>query len=404
MKFFYKARLKEGRLQTGVVEASSKKDALAILEKHGFYVTSLQAEREISLLKKNIVLRKKVSLKDIVFFTRQLAVMLEAGIPTNEALTAQVAQIENPVFSEKVMETARAVKAGAMLSQGFSLHPKVFNNFYTSVIRSGEATGKVADSLSYLADHLEREYELRRKIISAMTYPAFIIGVLIAVVFLASFFIIPKLVDVLKSFNTKLPYSTKILVSMSDFIQRGGWVPIILFFVLIILTPFALKRTPQTSGFYDRTILKMPIIGEFTKKIQIVRMSENISILISSGLPITQALSITKNILSNSVYKDILDHAEKEVARGEKLSDVFARYPGQIPPFVWQMASTGEEAGKLDQMLLKVVEFYRKEIERTTESLSSIIEPILIVFIGVVVGAMAISIFIPLFGAGFSGM
>ena len=403
MKYFYEARTKEGRIQTGTVETSSRKNALNILEKYGLYVTSLKSETEISVLKRKISFHRRVSQKDLVFFTRQLAVMLKAGIPATEALTAQVTQVENPLFKEQLLKATESVKAGSLLSQAFSLFPEVFNDFYISVIKSGEATGRIADSLDYLANHLETEYELRSKIISALIYPAFVVVVFIAVFFLAAFFIIPKLSSVLKSFGSKLPASTLMLISFSNFIQKGGWLAISVITLLLFLTPFALKNTKSTKKFYDKMVLKTPLLGSFMEKMYITRICENLSVLISSGLPITQALSITKDIIDNSVYKDIIAEAEKEVARGEKISDVLAKYPNEFPAFIWQIFSTGEEAGKLDQMLMKAVDFYRKDIERTTNSLTSILEPVLIVFLGGVVGFLAVAIFIPLFNAGLSG-
>ncbi len=404
MKFSYKARTREGKIQRGEIEASSKKAALDILEKYGLYTTFLREERKKGFLRKEIPLGRGVSQKDLVIFTRQFGTMLKSAIPPVEALRAQVSQTENPYFREKILRMAEAVEQGSALSQAFSLYPKIFDPFYVSMIKSGEATGKVADSLNYLADHLEREYNLYQKIRGAMIYPAFVVVVFIAAFFLVTFFIVPKLTEILKAFTGKLPLTTRLMISLSDFVRGGGWILILSFFGLLFFLPQIFKRREASRGFYDQFLLKLPIVGDFFKKVYITRFSENLSVLISAGLPITQAIRITRDIVDNSVYKNILREAEERVARGEKISEVLSAYPEQIPSFVCQMIATGEETGRLEETLLDIVNFYRQEIERTTENLTTIIEPVLILILGIGIAVLAVSVFIPLFKIGLGGM
>lgn len=404
MKFYYKARTKEGKIQKGQIEASSRKAALDILEKYGLYTTFLKEEKGKGILRKEIPLVGGIAHKDIVIFTRQFGTMLKAAIPPLEALRAQVSQVSNPQFREKILRMAEAVEQGSALSQAFSLYPKIFDPFYVSIIKSGEATGKVADSLNYLADHLEREYNLRQKIKGAMIYPAFVIAVFIAAFFLVTFFIVPRLTEILEAFAGELPLTTKLMISLSDFVRKGGWILIFLVFGIIFLLPQIFKRQKSSRKFYDRFVLKIPIVGDFFKKIYLTRFSENLSVLISAGLPITQALKITREIIENSLYKKIIQEAEKRVARGERISEVFRAYPAEIPPFVCQMIATGEETGRLERTLMDIVSFYRQEIERTTENLTTIIEPVLILTLGIGIAVLAVSIFIPLFKIGLGGM
>jgi len=404
MKFTYKARTKEGKIQKGTIEASSRKTALDILEKYGLFVTSLEEETKKGIFAKEISFAKRISLKDIVIFTRQFGAMLKAAVPPVKALRAQVAQTENPQFREKILKIAEAVETGSSLSQAFSIYPDLFDPFYVSIIRSGEATGKVADSLNYLADHLEKEYNLRQKVKGAMMYPAFVILVFIAAFFLVTFFIVPHLTEILKGFKGELPFTTKIVMKLSDFVRKGGWMVILGGIVVLVSFPKILQKTKKGKEFYHKVSLKIPILGDFLKKVYLTRFAENLSVLIKAGLPITQALKIAQDIVTNSVYKKILQKTQERVGRGERISVVFQGYPEQIPPFVTQMIATGEETGKLDVTLMDIVNFYRQEIERTTDNLTSILEPVLLLLLGGGIAVLAISIFIPLFKIGLSGI
>lgn len=403
MYFSYKARTKDGKLQKGSLEASSYKSALFVLEKYGMFVVSIKEKNDEGIFGKNIF-SKKISFKDITIFTRQLSVMLKSAISPVEALKSQVVQIENQSFREKILKMAEKIESGSSLSQVFSLFPEIFDQFYVSVIRSGESMGKVADSLNYLAEHLERDYNLRQKIKSAMIYPIFVIFVFIAVIFLATFFIIPKLTEVFSSFGGKLPLSTRMMIGLSDFVRNGGWI----FFALIafagVFIPSMLKKSERFKKFFDKILIKMPLVGTLSKKIDLVRFAENLSVLISAGLPITQALKIIKDIMNNHIYKTIMAKTEEKVAKGEKISSVFIQYPKEIPSFVVQMVLVGERTGRLDEILMEVVKLYRQEIERTTDNLTVILEPVLILFLGIGIAIMAVSIFIPLFKIGIGGM
>lgn len=407
MKFSYQSRSKTGESKNGVIEAESRKKALETLEKYGFYVTSLK-EETTERLKKSINIRipflREVPQKEIVAFTRQLSVMLKSAIPPLQAIKAQASQIKNQKFQEVLWQMVQGIEMGTPLSQAFALSPKIFNQFFVSMVKSGEATGKVADSLFYLADHLEEEYNFNQKVMGAMIYPAFILFALVAAFFLAIFFIIPKLKDILQSFSGNLPWATKLILGLSDFIKSGGWIG----FLFVIGVGFALpgifKKNKEVKIVYDKLILKMPILGKFFSKIYLVRFTENLSVLIAAGLPINQALNITHDIVGNTVYQKIIKEISERVAKGEKISTVTFENPNQIPPFVSQMISTGEETGRLDETLMDAVRFYRQEIGRTADNLTAIIEPLMIMVVGIAIAIFAIAIFIPLFRIGMGGV
>ena len=407
MKFFYQSRSQSGESKKGVIEATSRKVALETLEKYGFYVTSLEQE-STERLKKNINIKipflKEVPQKETVAFTRQLSVMLKSAIPPLQAIKAQANQIKNEKFQEILWKISQGVEMGTPLSQAFALYPKVFNQFFVSMVKSGEATGKVADSLLYLADHLEEEYNFNQKVRGAMIYPAFILFALVAAFLLAIFFIVPKLKEILESFSGNLPLPTRMIMGMSDFIKGGGWLVFLVVFGALAALPLILKRNKEVRVFYDKFILKIPVMGKFFAKVYLVRFTENLSVLISAGLPINQALNITHDIVGNTVYKGIIKEISEKVAKGEKISSVVVEHPNEIPAFVSQMIATGEETGKLDETLMDAVRFYRQEIERTADNLTTIIEPVMIMVIGVAIAIFAVSIFIPLFKIGMGGM
>ena len=403
MKFYYRARTKEGKIQSGTIEAFSKKGALDVLEKYGFYVTSLKEAGRGTFFQQRIFL-KKPSIKDITIFTRQLSVMLKSAIPPVEALRTQVSQVENPEFREAILKIAEMVETGSSLSQAFSFYPKIFNTFYVSCIKSGEASGKVADSLNYLAEHLESEYELQSKIRGAMLYPLMVVIVALGVCFLIIFFIIPRLIDVLENLAEELPLSTRAMISFSNFFRAGGWILILIFFAGLFFIFQYFRRSKEGRDFWDKTSLKMPLFGDFYKKIHLTRFAENLSVLIAAGLPITQALKITADVIDNTFYKKIIEKTKERVARGETISSVLSKYPEQVPSFLTQMVSTGEKTGRLENTLMDVVNFYKGDIDRFVNNLSKILEPMLMLFLGGVVGILVISIFIPLFQIGLGGV
>ncbi len=391
-------------MQNGIVEASSEKSALDLLAKYELYATSLREVGKADFLTQNLTFNKKISQQDVLVFTRQLGTMLKSAIPPLEAFRAQVAQAENPNFREKILRMAEAIETGSSLSRVFSMYPKVFTSFFINIIKSGEATGKVADSLQYLAEHLDRDYAFKKKIQGAMVYPAFIVLVFFGSFGLVVFYILPKLSDIMRTFAGKLPWMTVALLAFSDFMQKGGWVVIPILIVPLILVPIFLKRSKGFKLFWDKNSLKVPLLGDFFKKMYLTQIGENLSVLISSGIPITQSIRITHDIISNTTYQKILEETEMRVTRGEKISAVFNQYPNQFPSFVTQMVSTGEETGRLETTLMDMVIFYRQEMERALEKMMTLLEPILMLILGAGVGILAFAVFVPLFNLGTSGM
>ncbi len=396
MKFNYQARTKEGEVQVGIVEASSKEAALALLQKHEFYVTFLEEVEAKPFYARRIKIFERIPRKDVVIFARQLAIMFSSRVPLTEALETIAKQTSNPSFREKILKLSEEVEGGVALSQALAHYPGIFSPFFVSMARSGEASGKLSESLIYLANHLERELQLHSRIIGAIVYPAFILFMFLTIGTVMIFFVIPPLAQVLKESTAELPALTKIVLGTAEFLKVRGWIVILIlvaFFVFIWRYP----KTKEGKELFDRISLRIPLIGNLLRKIYLSRFSENLSTLISGGLPIAQALEITGEVVGNSVYKSIIFIARDDVRKGEAISAVLARYPIDIPPLVVQMTLVGERTGKLDDSLMNIVSFYQEEVTRALDNMTNLLEPILIVFLGVIVGGLVLSVFMPLY-------
>jgi len=398
VKYFYQARSKEGKMETGTVEASSKEAAALLLQKYNIFVTSIKEQNPLLLRTENISFFNKISGKDLAIFSRQLSVMVQSRVPITQSLKSLAVQTKNVSFKEKILKISQLVEEGSPLSEAFGTFPEVFNVFYISLIKTGEASGRISESLSYLSDHLEREYDISSQIKQAMIYPAFVICVLFAVIPLVIMFVMPKLVDLLKQTVAEPPFFTKLMIDFYGFLANWGWVLMVGFFFFVVFI-FYYFRTKEGRIKYDEWSLKLPLIGSFFKKTFLIMFAESISTLVGAGLSINNALRITKDTVGNSVYKKILTETEERVSQGEKISSVLVKYPEYAPPFVVQMIQVGEETGTLDKNLLEIVVFYNKEVKRAIETFTALLEPILIVFLGVVVALLAVSVIGPLYGA-----
>ena len=397
MKYIYQARSIEGKMETGTVEASSREAAAALLQKYNVFVTSIKEQTPL-ILRTEITFLNKVSTKDLAIFSRQLAVMMQSRVAVTQSLKSLSVQIKNKSFRDKILKIAQLVEEGNSLSDAFAVFPEVFNVFYISLIKTGEASGKISDSLTYLSNHLEREHDIVSQIKSAMIYPAFVISVLTVVISIVILFVMPKLTELLKQTTTKPPAFTALMINFYSFLASYGWILIFGFFLLILLLIVYFK-TKEGRKKYDRLSLKIPFISGFLKKIFLMRFAENISTLIGAGLSINNALKITRDTVDNIVYREILTETEERVSEGEKISSVLVKYPDYAPPFVVQMIQVGEETGKLDKNLMEIVDFYEKEVNRAIATFTALLEPILIIFLGLVVALMAISVIEPLYGS-----
>jgi len=322
--------------------------------------------------------------------------MFKSKIPLVSALQSIGEQTRNSGLREKILSISQDVEGGTPFSQALSSHPKLFSPFYVSMVKSGEASGTLSESLTYLADHLEKEYYLSSKIKGAMIYPALIVVVVIGVLVMMVYFVIPNMTKVLVETGQELPFLTKVVIGSSNFFRSWGW---ILFLVIAGLIAGLMRylKTIEGKRVKDKFLLKTPLIGSFLRMIYLSRFAENLSTLITGGLPIVQALDITGDIVGNVIYQDIISQIKDEVRRGEKISKVLARFPDKFPPILVQMVTVGEKTGTLGQSLTNVVDFYQKEIDRGINNLLSIIEPLLVIFLGGLVAGLMGAILMPLY-------
>ncbi len=403
MKFNYQARTEQGEVHSGVVEASSKEAALKLLQKYGFYITFLEKAGKQSFLSKKIKFFDRISQKDIVVFSRQLAIMLNSKVPPVEALRILISQTNNANLREKILKIAEEVEGGTLLSKAFSSYPDVFSSLYVNMIKSGEASGKLSDTLTYIADHLEKDYYLRSKIKGVMIYPFFVLFVLAGVFLAMMVWIVPNMKNILQDSEQELPAMTKFTITISDFFVEQTLILFILFAVFAVIA-FLFLRSGKGKEFLSVYSLRLPIIGPFFKKVYLSRFAESLSTLISGGLPIVQSLEITADVVGNIVYKNIILEAKKSVTKGETISLALIRFPKAMPPLFTQMVQTGEKTGQLDNILMNIVNFYQKEVDTTVDNLTSIIEPVLIVVLGLMVAFLAMAVLMPIYQMGMSGM
>ncbi len=396
MKFNYQARTKTGEIQTGVIEASSREVAISILQRYGLYVTFLEEIEEIPFYARRVKFFERISQKELVLFSRQLSIMFDSKITLVESLRTLANQTKNFDFREKIISISEAVEGGTTFSSALSRYPQIFSPFYIAMVRSGEASGKLSAVLDYLAEHLDSEYHLISRIKGAMIYPLLVLSLALIVLALMTFFVVPQLSCVFKESGQKLPFITQAAISFAYFLRKWGLI-LLLGLIALIIAAFRYYKTKSGKEFFDKIFLKIPLIGPFFKLVYLSRFAENLSTLITSSIPIARSLEISGEIVGNAVYQEVIFQARDGVKKGEPISQILARSPEVFPPVFTQMTFVGEKTGTLDKTLMNLVSFYQKEIERIADNLLSVLEPLLVVFLGVVVGGLMFAFLIPIY-------
>jgi type IV pilus assembly protein PilC len=392
--FQYKAVDKNRNSITGLVESGSEAEAVEMLKEKNLDIVYVKEEQRASKLNISPIIGR-IKVKDIVIFSRQFSVLISANVALVQSLKIVVDQTENLKFKMIISEVADDIDAGARLSEALGKHPKVFSNFYISVVRSGETSGKLDEVLTYLADEMEKDYDMLSKIKGAMIYPAFVLTGLLGVGTVMMVFVVPKLTAVLLESGGELPIATRILIGTSDFLAKFWW----LFILMIGGLIFGLKMFTSTDVgklTVDMIKLRLPIFGKLFQRIYLVRFTRSMHTLIIGGVNITKSLKITADVVSNKVYKDLIDKTVKEVEEGNSISNIFSQSK-QIPRMVSQMMSIGEKTGKLDVILKRITEFYGREINNIVTNLMTLMEPLIMVIMGLAVGVMVAAIILPMY-------
>ncbi len=396
MKFTYEARTQSGETQSGTLEASSREAALSLLARRSLYITTLEESGKEPFFAKRLEFLERVSLKDVVNFSRQLSIMFKAQVPLVEILQTIASQTRNSGFREKILKISDQVEAGSSFSKALADFPGVFSPFYVNMVRSGEASGKLSQILEKLAEHLEREHDLTSKVKGAMVYPIFVLVLSVGLLFLMLFIIIPNLTELLKETEQELPPLTKATIAFADFVRVWGFALILLIAALAFLFMRWMK-TREGQNTMDRVVLYVPVLNTTLQTLYLSRFAENLSTLIGSGLPITQALEISGSTIGNSVYAEAIAQAKRMVSEGDSISNSLEQYRREFPPIFTHMVRVGEKSGSLEETLASVSQFYQKEVNRTLDVLLALLEPLLIVFLGLGVAFLMAAVVLPLY-------
>jgi len=395
MIFEYQARTQDGEVQTGTVEAINKDGALQILQRSKLVVVSIKSVKEQSVYLKQFDFFQRVSAKDLAIFSRQLSTLFTASVPLVVALDTLTEQTQNTKLQDALLEVAANVDGGIPFDEALAEYPDIFSNFYIQIVRAGERSGTLDKVLLYLADYTEREHIIKSKIRGSMIYPAFVMGVFVIVGIAMLLFVIPQLIDVLAQSGAELPLITRMIASMSEF-MRELWY-IVLFLLLAI--PFAgyrFLKTEQGLTLWHTWQLKLPIFGKIFKNIYLFRFTESFGLLVRGGVDLTESLTISANVLDNDVYKRIILDARDKVTHGVGLAEVLKEH-SEISPMVSQMIAVGEKTGKLDEILKNVANFYEQEVMNAVDNLVSLVEPILIVVMGLGVALLVAGVLLPIY-------
>jgi type IV pilus assembly protein PilC len=399
VRFNFKVTDVEGKDLSGFREAENKFALAKEFKDAGHTVVSIEPVNENNFfanLLKNLNKVGGVKMYDKIIFARNLGSMLEAGLAVSRALDVLERQSKNKILKKILLELNADISRGQTLSDGMRKFPKVFSSLFVSMVAAGEQSGSLASSLKVVAKQMDRSYFIQRKVKGAMIYPAVIVGAMLIIAVLMLIFVVPTLTATFSELGVELPLSTQFVIFVSDFLQNH----FILAFLILVAVAFAVYAPMQTKKgkrVRDYVVLHLPVIGPLIKQVNSARTARTLSSLLSAGVPVVESMRITGEVLQNSYYKEVLEKAEHSIQQGISVSSVFMEVPHLYPVFVGEMVSVGEETGKLSEMLLGVADFYEDEVEQKTKDMSTIIEPVLMVIIGAVVGFFAISMITPIY-------
>ncbi|MFA6322919.1 MAG: type II secretion system F family protein [Candidatus Buchananbacteria bacterium] len=392
--FRYKATNQDNQNIEGMIQAASAEVAAELLEDRNYTILSLTEEKR-SLIGQSLKIFNRVKSKDLVIFSRQLSVIISATIPLVQGLKILVNQTESKVLKSIISEIGDDVEGGATLSAALSRHPEVFSNFFINIIRAGETSGKLDEVLQYLADQQEKDYDLSSKIRGAMIYPIFIVAGLFVVGAVMMVSVLPKLTAVLIESGTALPLTTRILIATSNFLSSYYLGLIVVGVLLIVGFRFALS-TESGRRIWDMLILKVPIFGPLNQEIVIVRFARSLNTLMTGGVALTKSLEVVSEVVGNTIYKEIIQETSDEVEDGNPIATALLK-SSYVPPMVSQMLNLGEKTGRLEEILDKIANFYTREVDNKVTNLVSLLEPVIMILLGVAVGGLVAAILLPMY-------
>jgi type II secretory pathway component PulF len=396
MLFTYKAIDQSGTPREGTVEAQNTESAIETVQGRGYTVIAVEALNDKkSALDIEITWFQRVNNKEVVILSRQIATLFEAQVSALRVFRLLAAEAENPMLQKILTEISDELQGGSSISRALTNHPDVFSPFYVSMVKSGEESGTLEKTFMYLADYLDRMYQVISKARNALIYPAFVIAIFVGVMVLMLTMVIPRISSILTESGQELPIYTKIVIGLSDFLTNYiGLIAIFLALGGAVLWQF--KKTAVGRRAIDEFKLSIPFIGDLYQKLFLTRVCDNLSTMLASGISMVQALEVTSDVVDNDVYKEIIDNTLVDVKGGRSFADAISEYE-EIPGILSQMSKVGEETGKLGEILSTLSTFYQREVNNTVDTLISLIEPAMIVLLGLGVGVLLASVLMPIY-------
>ncbi|MBI2610235.1 type II secretion system F family protein [Candidatus Giovannonibacteria bacterium] len=393
--FSYVAKSLSGEEIKGAREAQDKFDLARVLKKEGYILIQTSEGKKAGGFRLPSFF-SRVPIAEKMLFARNLSVMVAAGVSLARAIEILSEQTPNRRFKEVLVDLANAIRRGENLSQAMDKHQNIFSGLFRAMVSAGEKTGKLEEALKLISHQLKRDYDLRRKVRGAMVYPIIILIAIIVIGILMLIYVVPTLVQTFEEMNVELPLSTKIIIALSSFLSTN-YIFVSIAAVLLIAGLTAAHRSVAGKKFFDTIWLKMPVISGLVKKTNAARTARTLGSLISSGVEILEALTVTEDVLQNHYYKEVIRQAKKDIEKGNLISKIFIAHPELYPLLVGEMIAVGEETGKLSEMLSRLALFYESEVSSETKDLSAVIEPVLMIVIGIAVGFFAVSMITPLY-------
>lgn len=390
----YNAKGKETR---GMIDASSPKEAKLKLRSQGLFVSDLSEDATVAgkpARELGAIFQSRIRLEDVTVMTRQLSTLVGAAIPLVDALSALYEQLDSPPLKKTIAQVRDAVNEGASFADALSHHKRVFPELYVNMVRSGEASGALDIVLLRLADFLEGQHRLKARVTSAMIYPLLLLTVALAVLFYLLTAVVPKIVGMFDSINQILPLPTRILIGLSDGLQAAWW----LILLIIAAAWYAVRRwraTPAGAYRFDRFKMRLPLFGKLTTKVAVARFARTLGTLLASGVPIIEALGIVKAVVLNRVLEQAIENTAREVTEGASIAAPL-KSSGVFPPILVHMVGVGEKSGRLEEMLLKAAQAYEEDVETAVSTLTAVLEPVMILFMAVIVGFVVMAILFPM--------
>lgn len=397
MLFKYEAITNMGEKKTGSVDASNKDLAIVAIQRRGLIVSSIKEDQGEKGILGDLPFfgQSKVSMKDIVIMSRQISTLFESQVSALKAFNLLAENTQSKALVLVLNKVAEDIKGGISISDAMSKHKEVFSDFYVNMVKSGEETGKLTQTFSYLADYLDRQYQLTSKTKNALIYPGFVIGVFILVMVMMFTFIVPKLAAIIKESGVDIPFSTKIIMAISNMFVNY-WIVMVVVVLALVVYLVSFSRTQSGKMYFDRLKINIPIFKNIYIKLYLSRISDNMDTMLSSGIPIVRSIELTGAVVGNLVFENILKDVASAVKAGSSLSDAFSKHK-EIPSILPGMIRVGEETGSIGNILKTLGRFYAREVNEAVDTLVGLIEPIMIVALGIGVGILLSAILMPIY-------